>query len=157
MLLSLVQHTRGKQAICASQPVRGYPALAQSMSVEPYLDLQRRRRCLQYIHSAASPAIPTHPTMARFNEQDRTLLYVVRSTARQLERGSWADCVAIYNRLASRPRTQDGLCNTYRSLDEAEMESRSRAAEWEAIREQVKEWLHDASQVCRPWTSEADW
>ena len=148
LLLSLVQHTRGKQAICASQPVRGYPALAQSMSVEPYLDLQRRRRCLQYIHSAASLAIPTHPTMARFNEQDRTLLYVVRSTARQLERGSWADCVAIYNRLASRPRTQDGLCNTYRSLNKAEMESRSRAAEWEAIREQVKEWLHDASQVC---------
>ena len=95
--------------------------------------------------------------MARFNEQDRTLLYVVRSTARQLERGSWADCVAIYNRLASRSRTQDGLCNTYRSLDKAEMESRSSAAEWEAIREQVKEWLHDASQVCRPWTSEADW
>ena len=86
--------------------------------------------------------------MARFNEQDRTLLYVVRSTARQLERGSWADCVAIYNRLASRPRTQDGLCNAYRSLNEAEMESRSRAAEWEAIREQVKVWLHDASQVC---------
>ena len=57
------------------------------------------------------------------------------------ERGSWADCVAIYNRLASRPRTQDGLCNAYRSLDEAEMESGSRAAEWEAIREQVKEWL----------------
>ena len=42
LLLSLVQHTRGEQAICASQPVRGYPALAQSMSVEPYLELQRR-------------------------------------------------------------------------------------------------------------------
>jgi hypothetical protein len=42
LLLSLVQHTRGKQAICASQPVRGYPAVAQSMFAEPYLDLQRR-------------------------------------------------------------------------------------------------------------------
>jgi hypothetical protein len=47
--------------------------------------------------------------MARFNEQDRTLLYVVRSTARQLERGSSADCVAICNRLASRPWTQDAI------------------------------------------------
>jgi hypothetical protein len=86
--------------------------------------------------------------MARFNERDRTLLYVVRSTARQLERGSWADCVAIYNRFASRPRTQDGLSNTYRSLNKAEMERRSCTAEWEAMREQVKEWLHDASHVC---------
>ena len=95
--------------------------------------------------------------MARFNEQDRTLLYIVRTTARQLERGSWADCVAIYNRLASRPRTQDGLSNTYHSLDRAEMERRSRSAEWEATRERVKKWLHDASQVCRRWASEANW
>ena len=98
-----------------------------------------------YMHNAAPLAIPAHSTMARFDERDRTLLYIVRTTAVRLGRVSWADCLAIYNRLASRPRTQDGLSNTYRHLNNDEMEGRSHTAEWEATREQVKEWLHDAS------------
>jgi hypothetical protein len=40
LLSLLVHHTRGKRAICTGKSVRGYLTLAQSIVVEPYLDLQ---------------------------------------------------------------------------------------------------------------------
>jgi hypothetical protein len=59
--------------------------------------------------------------MPRFTEEDKRLLYIVRSTAQELGTGTWADCEAIYNRLASCPRTEDGLKYKYKVMKMATM------------------------------------
>jgi hypothetical protein len=86
--------------------------------------------------------------MVRFTEEDKMLLYITRAKAEELETGSWDDCTAIFNRLASKPRTQDALTATYRSLkDNSKLEMRAGEATWSAVKEQVERWLREASPM----------
>jgi hypothetical protein len=84
--------------------------------------------------------------MPRFTEEDKRLLYIVRSTAQELGTGTWADCEAIYNRLASCPRTEDGLKYKYKVMKMATMKKRTNNAKWNAKRREVKILL--LGQVC---------
>jgi hypothetical protein len=89
--------------------------------------------------------------MVRFSKEDEILLYITRATAEELGTGSWDVCTIIFNRLASKPRTQDGLTAAYRSLKrstkKSKLKARARDATWRATREQVERWLREASLV----------
>jgi hypothetical protein len=84
--------------------------------------------------------------MPRFTEEDKRLLYIVRSTAQELGTGTWADCEAIYNRLATCPRTEDGLKYKYKVMKVTTMKKRTNNAKWNAKRSEVKILLLE--QVC---------
>jgi hypothetical protein len=62
--------------------------------------------------------------MHHFIKQDEYLLYIVRSTAEQLKIGTWADCEKIFNRLATCPRTEDGLKYKYKVMKKAVIKKR---------------------------------
>ncbi|CAG5189786.1 uncharacterized protein ALTATR162_LOCUS12084 [Alternaria atra] len=85
--------------------------------------------------------------MVRFSKEDEILLYITRATAEELGTGSWDVCTIIFNRLASKPRTQDGLTAAYRSLKrstkKSKLKARARDATWRATREQVERWLRE--------------
>jgi hypothetical protein len=90
--------------------------------------------------------------MRRFTKQDENLLYIVRSTAEQLEIGTWADCEKIYNQLATYLRTEDGLRYKYKVMEKAVIKNRVSSTQWNAKKKEVKSLLLgetcDASQIC---------
>lgn len=82
--------------------------------------------------------------MISFDEQDKKLLYVVRTTVKRLM-GSWADCEMAYNRLAKRPRAQDALSRLFNRLNQRKMRKETSTSEWTRTRAQVETWLSDVS------------
>jgi hypothetical protein len=74
--------------------------------------------------------------------KDNNLLYIIRGTVEKLNCGTWEDTKTIYNHLALKKRTADGLKSQYRLLMKNE-------AAKKAIKEEVKkaEWLKKAKEV----------
>lgn len=87
--------------------------------------------------------------MPHFSSDDKTLLYIIKTTAEDLRAGSWNDYTDIFNSLASHQRTQDGLTGVYRTLNKSEMEARACTSEWEEKREQVRKRLTKVRLVYR--------
>lgn len=85
--------------------------------------------------------------MTHFSEEDKILLYITRDTANELHIGSWDDCTTIFNELATRTRTQDGLAAAYRSLKKSQLKIKACTALWDATREQVRQRLLEASPL----------
>jgi hypothetical protein len=83
--------------------------------------------------------------MVKFDELEKQRIYVIRSTIEEGRYGSWADCEKIYNNLSDRNRVQDSLIRVYRDLDKAEMERLTCTPEWNALREQIRQRLHNVS------------
>jgi hypothetical protein len=92
--------------------------------------------------------------MARFSEDDKVRLYIIKNTAESLGVGSWHDYTAIFNSIASRPWTQDGLSDQWRRLkkntkSQRKAEATARVPKWVAVKKQVAKWLDEVSPVHR--------
>jgi hypothetical protein len=48
--------------------------------------------------------------------KDDSLLYIIRRAVEKLEMGTWEDTKAVYNYLATKERSRDGLNFSYRLL-----------------------------------------
>jgi hypothetical protein len=48
--------------------------------------------------------------------KDDSLLYIIRRAVEKLEMGTWEDTKVVYNYLATKERSKDGLNSSYRLL-----------------------------------------
>lgn len=79
--------------------------------------------------------------MAPFSDDDRILLYILKTKVKERGRGSWDVCQSIYNELATQTLSPDRLTAAYRNLDIAKLEAEADSAAWDAKREQVERCL----------------
>ncbi|RYO14589.1 hypothetical protein AA0113_g12254 [Alternaria arborescens] len=94
--------------------------------------------------------------MAPFSDDDRILLYILKTKVKERGRGSWDVCQSIYNELATQTLSPDRLTAAYRNLDIAKLEAEADSAAWDAKREQVERCLLEASPVHHFSKREAD-
>lgn len=84
--------------------------------------------------------------MPRFTEKDKQRIYVIRSTIEESRHGTWADCERIFNHHSNQRRAQDSLMKVYRELNKADMLRVTCTEEWNVLREEIRQWLHEVSQ-----------
>ena len=85
----------------------------------------------------------------KYEKEDENLLFVIRGVMDERSIGKWRDAESVYNRLASRNRSADGLKYKFNIMNRpgkrARMRARTRNATWTAKKWEVMNLLLQGS------------
>jgi hypothetical protein len=86
--------------------------------------------------------------------EDDSLLYLIRHVAKEWDLGTWEDTTAVYNYLATKTRSQDGVTSRYKSLErdcvaKKAFEQEFKQESWMILASEVKKLLREGVPCVR--------